>query len=92
VLPAVQSSVNFVYRKGFRIKIAEPLTRFLVIRVIGVLQSCEELIETSRTAAVFGWAGSFSRHANLVKRFISKQNFFQKNLVLPPVPEIVLVQ
>ena len=28
----------------------------------------------------------------LLKRFVSKQDFFKKKLVLPAVPEIVLVQ
>ena len=61
-------------------------------RVIGVLKCFEKLSKSFWSAAVFGWAGSFSRNANLVKRFISEQNFFKKKLVLPAVPEIVLVQ
>jgi len=35
---------------------------------------------------------TITRHARLLKRFVSKQDFFKKKLVLPAVPEIVLVQ
>ena len=63
-----------------------------MIRVFSVLKGCEKLSKNFRTAAVFGWTGSFSRNANLVKRFISEQNFFKKKVVLPAITEIVLVQ
>ena len=63
-----------------------------MIRVFSVLKGCEKLSKEFRTAAVFEWTGSLSRNADLVKRFISEQNFFQKKLVLPAVPEIILVQ
>ena len=87
-----QSSINFVCREGFRNKIAEPLTGFLVIRVIGILDCFENLCKSLRPTTVFGWTTSFTRHTNLLKRFVSQQNFFNKKLVLPAVPEIVLVQ
>ncbi|MFZ3278932.1 MAG: hypothetical protein WA676_12150 [Candidatus Sulfotelmatobacter sp.] len=45
-----------------------------------------------RPSTVFGRATSFTRYAGLLKRFVSKQDFFKKKLVLPAVPEIVLVQ
>ncbi len=61
-----------------------------MIRVFSVLKGCEKLSKNFRTAAVFGWTGSFSRNANLVKRFISEQNFFKKKVVLPAITEIVL--
>ena len=82
-----QSSINFVYREGFRNKIAEPLTGFLVIRVIGILECFENLCKSLRPTTVFGWTTSFTRHTNLLKRFLSKQNFFKKKFVLPAVPK-----
>jgi len=63
-----------------------------VIRVIGVVECLEKLCKSLRPSTVFGRTTSLTRHANLVKRFISEQNFFKKKLVLPAVPEIVLVQ
>ncbi|MGB6404712.1 MAG: hypothetical protein WBF26_17870 [Candidatus Sulfotelmatobacter sp.] len=45
-----------------------------------------------RPSTVFGRATSFTSYASLLKRFVSKQDFFKKKLVLPAVPEIVLVQ
>ena len=61
-------------------------------RVIGVLQRFEKLSKSLRPPAVFGWTTSLTRHANLLKRFVSQQNFFENELVLPAVPEIVLLQ
>ena len=87
-----QRSINFVYGEGFRNKIAEPLTGCLVIRVIGILDCFENLCKSLRPTTVFGWTTSFTRHTNLLKRFLSKQNFFKKKFVLPAVPEIVPVQ
>jgi hypothetical protein len=87
-----QSSIDFVYREGFRNKIAEPLTDFVVTRVIGVLECFEKLCKSLRPTTVFGWTTSFTRHTNLPKRFLSRQDFFKKKFVLPAVPEIVLVQ
>jgi hypothetical protein len=60
--------------------------------VIDVLECLEKLSKSLRSAAVFGWTTSLPSHANLLKRFIPEQNFFKKKLVLPTVPEIVLVQ
>ncbi len=92
MLPPTQSSVYFVYGEGFRNKITEPLTDVLVTGVIGVLKGFEKLSKPLRFAAVFGWTTSLTRHANLLKPFVSEQDFFDKKLVLPAVPEIVLVQ
>ncbi|MGA8637910.1 MAG: hypothetical protein WBP98_12610 [Candidatus Sulfotelmatobacter sp.] len=61
-------------------------------RVIGVLEGLEKLCKSLRPSTVFGRATSFTRYACLLKRFVSKQDFFKKKLVLPAVPEIVLVQ
>ena len=61
-------------------------------RVIGVLECLEKLCESLRASTVFGRTTSFTRHACLLKRFVSKQDFFQKKVVLPAVPEIVLAQ
>jgi hypothetical protein len=92
MLPTAQSSVNFVCGEGFRNKITEPLTDVRVTRVISVLKCFEKLSESLRFPAVFGWTTSLTRHANLLKRFVSLQNFFEKKLVLPAVPEVILVQ
>jgi len=92
MLPTAQSSVNFVCGEGFRNKITEPLTDVLVTGLIGVLKCFEKLSKSLRSPAVFGWTTSLTRDANLLKRFVSEQNFFEKKLVLPAVPEIVLVQ
>ena len=62
-----------------------------MIRVIGVLKCLEKLSKSMRSAAVFGWATSLTRHASLLKRVVSQQDFFEKKLVLPAVSEIVLV-
>jgi len=61
-------------------------------RVIGVLECLEKLCKSLRPSTVFGRTTSFTRRACLLKRFVSKQDFFKKKLVLPAVPEIVLVQ
>ena len=61
-------------------------------RVSGVLECLEKLCKSLRSPTVFGWTTSFTRHAYLLKRFVSKQDSFKKKLVLPAVPEIVLVQ
>jgi hypothetical protein len=92
MLPTAQSSVNFVCREEFRNKIAEPVRDVLVTGVIGVLKCFEKLSKSLRSAAVFGWTTSLTCHANLLKRFVSEQNFFEKKLVLPAVPEVILVQ
>ena len=92
MFPAAQSSVNFLCRKGFGDKITKPLTGLIVTRVIGVLECLEKLCKSLRPSTVFGRTTSFTRHACLLKRFVSKQDFFKKKLVLPAVPEIVLVQ
>jgi hypothetical protein len=73
-------------------EIAEPLTNLLMTRMTAVLQCFEKLCKSLRSPAVFGWATSFTRHAYLLKRLVSQQNFFKKKLVLPAVPKIVLVQ
>ncbi len=57
-------------------------------RVIGVLECLEKLCKSLRPSTVFGRTTSFTRHACLLKRFVSKQDFFKKKLVLPAVPEI----
>jgi hypothetical protein len=56
---------------------AKPLTGLIVTRMIGVLECLEKLCKSLRPS---------------LKRFVSKQDFFKKKLVLPAVPEIVLVQ
>jgi len=85
-------SVSFICGKGLRNEIAEPHTNLLVTRVTAVLECFEQLCKSLRSATVFRWTTSFTRHADLLKRFVSQQNFFKKKLVLPAVPEIVLVQ
>jgi len=92
MLPTAQSSVNFVCREEFRNKIAEPVRDVLVTGMIGVLKCFEKLSKSLRSAAVFRWTTSLTCHANLLKRFVSEQNFFEKKLVLPAVPEVILVQ
>jgi len=92
VFPAAQSSVYFICREVFRDKIAEALTGLIVSRVIGVLECLEKLCKSLRATRVFGRTTSLTRHAYLVKCFVSKQDFFKKKLVLPAVPEIVLVE
>jgi hypothetical protein len=62
-----------------------------VTRVIGVVECLEKLCKSLRPSTVFGWTTSFTRYACLQKRFVPKQDFFKKKLVLPTVPEIVLV-
>jgi hypothetical protein len=57
-----------------------------------VQEYLEKFCESLRPSTVFGRTTSFTRHACLLKRFVSKQDFFKKKLVLPAVPEIVLVQ
>ena len=64
----------------------------IVTRVIGVLECLEKLCKSLRPSTIFGRTTSFTRYACLLKRFVSKQDFFKKKLVLPAVPEIVLVQ
>ena len=61
-------------------------------RVTGVLECLEKLCKSLRPSTVFGRTTSFTRYACLLKCFVSKQDFFKKKLVLPAVPEIVLVQ
>jgi len=63
-----------------------------VTRVSGVLECLEKFCKSLRSPTVFGWTTSLTRHAHLLKRFVSQQNFFKNKLVLPAVPEIVLVQ
>jgi len=63
-----------------------------VTGVIGVPKCIEKLCKSLWSPTVFGWTTSLSRHANLLKRFVSGQDFFKKKLVLPAVPEIILVQ
>ena len=63
-----------------------------MIRVIGVLECLEKLCKSLRSPTVFGWTTSLTRYACLLKRFVSQQNLFKEKLVLPAVPEIVLVQ
>ena len=92
MLPTAQSSVSFVCGEGFRNKITAPLTDVLVTGVIGVLKYFEKLSKSLRSAAVFRWTTSLTRHAKLLKQFVSEQDFFEKKLVPPAVPEIVLVQ
>jgi hypothetical protein len=60
--------------------------------VIGVLKCLEKLCKSMRPSTVFGRTTSFTCHAYLLKSFVPKQDFFRKKLVLPAVPEIVLVQ
>jgi len=52
----------------------------------------EKLCKSLRSPTVFGWTTSLTRRACLLKRFVSKQDFFKKKLVLPAVREIILVQ
>ena len=61
-------------------------------RVIGVPECLEKVCKSLRPSTVFGRTTSLTRYACLLKRFVSKQDFFKKKLVLPAVPEIVLVQ
>jgi hypothetical protein len=91
-LTAAQSSVNFVWRERFWNEITEPITNLLMTRVIGVLKCFEKLCKSLGSLAVFRWTRALTRNANLLKRFVSKQNLFKNKLVLPAVPEIVLVQ
>jgi hypothetical protein len=43
-------------------------------------------------ASVELFGPTHTRHAYRLKRFVCKQDFFKKKLVLPAIPEIVLVQ
>jgi hypothetical protein len=88
----VQSSVDFVGGERFRIIVTEPLTDLLVTGVIGVPKCIEKLCKSLWPATVLGWTTSLSRHANLLKRFVSSQDFFKKKLVPPAVSEIILIQ
>jgi len=88
----VQSSVDFLGREGLRIIVTEPLTDLIVTGVIGVPKCIEKLCKSLWPATVFGWTTSLSRDANLLKRFVSSQDFFKKKLVLPAVSEIILIQ
>jgi hypothetical protein len=63
-----------------------------VTGVTGILKSGEKLCKSLRSPTVFRWTTSLPSHTNLVKRLIVQQNFFKEKLVLPAVPEIVLVQ
>jgi hypothetical protein len=56
-----------------------------VLRVSGVLKCFKEFRKTGRASAVLGRTIPISRHTKLPERFVSKQNFFQKKLVLPAV-------
>jgi hypothetical protein len=49
-----------------------------VTRVIGILECFEQLCKSLRSPAVSRWTTSFTRHAYLLKRFVSQQNFFKK--------------
>ena len=87
-----ESPVDSICRKGFRVKITKPLTDLLMTRVIGVPNRIEKLCKSLRPATVFGWTTSLTRHTNLLKRFLCNQDSFNKKLVLPAIPEIVLIQ
>ena len=63
-----------------------------MIGVIGIRHRFEKLSKTLRSSTVFGRTASFPGHAHLLKGFVSEQHFFKKELVLPAVPEIILVQ
>jgi hypothetical protein len=60
--------------------------------MIVVLERFKKLCKALRPSTVFRRTTSFTRYAHLLKRFVSTQDFFKKKLVLPAVPEIVLVQ
>jgi hypothetical protein len=60
--------------------------------VIGVLECLQKLCKSWRPPTVFGWATSFPGHTHLLKRLVANQYFFKEKLVLPAVPEIVLIQ
>ncbi len=64
----------------------------IVLRVSGVLKCFKEFRKTGRASAVLGRTIPISRHTKLPERFVSKQNFFEKKLVLPSVAKMVLVQ
>jgi hypothetical protein len=58
-----------------------------VIGITGVLECFEQFCKCLRSPTVFRWTTSFTRHADLLKRFVSQQNFFKNQLVLPAVPK-----
>ena len=60
-------------------------------RVIDVLDCLQKLSKSLRPPTVFGGTTSFTGHAHLLKSFVCNQHFFKHKLVLPAVPEIVLV-
>jgi len=92
VSPAAQSSIYLIWGKGVTDKITKPLAGLIVAGMIGVLERSQKFCESLRPSTVFGRTTSFTCHACLLKRFVSQQNFFKKKVVLPAIPEIVLVQ
>jgi hypothetical protein len=71
--------------------VLEPLTKGIVLWMRSIVQGIKKLSKAMWTATILGRTTAGSRHACPLERFVSVEDLFQQELVLPAVAKVVLV-
>jgi hypothetical protein len=85
--------VDVVNRKSLGIKIVvNPIPQCLMLIVVGVTDSIQEIVKSPDAPTIFGWAGELAAGAHRIGRVrISRQALLEDNAVLPGVAKIIRV-
>src|ERR1039457_5044969 len=85
--------VDVVDRKRLGIKIvANPIPQLLMLIVVGVTDSIQEVVKSPDAPTIFRWAGELAGGAHRIRRVrISSYAFLKGNTVLPGIAKIIPV-
>src|ERR1017187_5730865 len=85
--------VDVVDRKRLGIKIvANPISQLLMLIVVGVTDSIQEIVKSPDAPTIFRRAGELAASAHRIRRArTSRQAFLKDNAVLPGIAKIIRV-
>src|ERR1017187_2721563 len=85
--------VDVVDRKRLGIKIvADPIPQLLMLIVVGITDSIQEIVKSPDAPTIFRWAGEQAGGAYRIRRVrISRKTFLKDNAVLPGIAKIIRV-
>src|ERR1035441_10280672 len=84
---------DVVDRKRLGIKIvANPIPQLLMLIVVGVTDSIQEIVKSPDAPTIFRWAGELAASAHRIRRVrISSHALLKDNAVLPGIAKIIRV-
>jgi hypothetical protein len=87
------AAIDFVYIERLWVEtVPDPFQKLLVLRMVRVLERLQQALVSGHSAYVFGRTGARARKTNRIPHTcLWGKTVFDEELVLPPVPEIVLV-